>query len=614
MPDNRQGMTQARATATDDLRRGHLRYFPVAHGRMEFAIEVRRAILLERPEVVAVELPPTLEKQFRVALRRLPQMTVLVYPARDDDGAAIYVPVEPCDPFVEAIRTAEEIGARIEFVAPDFGEPPHLGDTYPDPYAIRRIPIERYIESYRLHPQDRTEEVAAYANGVAWKLQGTNPMQPTIVVLTLNLLDPVLDAMEAPQEPPKTKTTGLRVELINPAPSCLAEITMEYPYLQERYERYRLVQIEHELIDRPHAQLALLRDAEREYKKNTGDEIQHWQRRMMARYTRNLASLNSELTASLFDITVAARAIADDNYAWEVWEMAGRYPAQREASSLDTVDLSAEEVWLRTRKMRLRRRLPRPKQRLKPANLKMRRKERKPGEWAEQLDGSSICSYPPEDLIIEDFGHYLKKKAQSILSEERERVEPFTTSILDGIDIRETIRNWHDGSIYVRNALKVAGDVGAVVVIFDQDAEGRYQYMTTWLGEHQNESDMAFYATNPFDHMVGPGIGRAEYGGFLMTRPPRRMFNVWDDGDYDFAESKPERLLMAALDYSIEKYVVYVAPKPPRSVFRSIASHLGRRILYVPIGQMDSTKVKRLRVVHVLDGHDKRDIAKDFIW
>ena len=603
-----------RLTAIDDLQRGHLRYFPVAHGRMEFAIEVRRAILVERPAVVAIELPSTLEKQFRVALRRLPQMSVLVYPAGEDQDSAIYVPVEPCDPFVEAMRTAEEIGARIEFIAPDFGEPPHLGDAYPDPYAIRRIPLDRYIESYRLHPQTRTEELTNYAAGVAWKLQGTDPSQPTLVVLTLNLLDPVLDAMELPQDPPKTKNTGLKVDLINPAPSCLAEITMEYPYLQERYERYRLVQIEHELIDRPRAQLALLRDAEESYKKNTGDQIQHWQRRMIARYSRNLASLNSELTASLFDITVAARSIVDDNYAWEVWETAGMYPAQREASSLETVDLSAEEVWLRTRKIRLRRRLPRPKQKLKPANLKMRRKERKPGEWAENLDGSSICSYPPEDLIIEDFGHYLKKKAQTILSEERERVEPFTTSILDGIDIRETIRNWHDGTIFVRNAQKVAGDVGAVVVVFDPDYEGRYHYMTTWLGEHQNESDMAFYATNPFDHIVGPGIGRAEYGGFLMTRPPRRMFNVWDDRDYDFAESKPERLLMAALDYSVEKYVVYVASKPPRSVFRSIASHLNRRILYVPIGQMDSAKVKRLRVVHVLDGHDKRDIAKDFIW
>jgi hypothetical protein len=368
------------------------------------------------------------------------------------------------------------------------------------------------------------------------------------------------------------------------------------------------------LVDRPRVQLALLREAEASYEKNTGDKIVHWQRRLMARYTRNLAQLSRELTASVFDITIAARSIVDDNFAWEVWETANRYPAQREVSEFETVNLSGEEVWIRTRKLRIRRRLPRPKQRLLPVSLKPRKREKTPGEWARSLTGPAICSYPPEDIEIEDYGHYLKKKAKSILSEERLRVEPFLTSILDGIDIRETIRRWHEGRIYVRNLQKMAGEVGAVIVIFDPDPDHRYPYLTTWLGEHQNESDMAFYATNPFDHVVGPGIGRAEYGGFLMTRPPRRMYDVWSDPDYEFAESKPERLLMAGLDYSAHRYVVYVASKPPRSIFRSIASHLGRRLLYVPIGQLSSTKLKRLRVVHVLDSYERRETAKDYIW
>ena len=84
-----------------------------------------------------------------------------------------------------------------------------------------------------------------------------------------------------------------------------------------------------------------------------------------------------------------------------------------------------------------------------------------------------------------------------------------------------------------------------MIVNFDEDRDERYSYMTTWLGEHQNESDMAFYSTYPFDNLVGPGIGRGEYGGFLMSLPARRMFDVWQDPDYDFAENKPERLLLA---------------------------------------------------------------------
>ena len=63
--------------------------------------------------------------------------------------------------------------------------------------------------------------------------------------------------------------------------------------------------------------------------------------------------------------------------------------------------------------------------------------------------------------MVEDYGRFLKKKGKSILSEERVRVEPFTTSILDGIDMRETIRNWHEGRIYVRQFQKIAGEVGS---------------------------------------------------------------------------------------------------------------------------------------------------------
>jgi hypothetical protein len=280
-----------------------------------------------------------------------------------------------------------------------------------------------------------------------------------------------------------------------------------------------------------------------------------------------------------------------------------------------TVEISGEEMWQKTKRILLRRRLPRKKARLRPVGLRGRKKEAFPGEWKKEHRGRwSICSYPPEDLVIENYGDFLKKKGKSILSEERARTEPFTTSLLDGIDLRETIRNWHEGKIYVRSFQKIAGEVGAVVVIFDEDRDDRYHYCITWLGEHQNESDMAFYATDPMSRLVGPGIGRAEYGGLLLSLPPLRMTDVWSDPDYSFAESKPERLLLAALDYSLERIVVYVAARPPRSIFRTIAGRLGRKIIYIPIGQLSPVALKKIRVFHVLDGHDRRETAREYLW
>ncbi|MBZ5608103.1 MAG: hypothetical protein LAP38_07595 [Acidobacteriia bacterium] len=596
------------------LRRGNFTYFPVVPGRLEFSIALRRAILSERPHIVAVELPGSLEDTYLQALARLPELSVIVYPDPVNDERGIYIPIEPCDPFCEAVRSGLEVDAEVIFIEPDSGDRPHLPDSYPDPYSVRYIGIDKYVEAYRVYPQERNDETAAHASGMAWKLQGADPLASVFVVVSLNLLDPLLDAMEQPQDPPSRRSPA-EIRLLNPHPDCLAEITVEYPYLQDRYETFRAQMTPEEVIDRPKVQFDLLREAEAEYTKNTGDKMEYWQRRMLARFTRNLASINGDLLAGVFDLTVAARSVVDDNYAYEVWQMANRYPAQKPTSNLlETVNLSGEEIWLNTKKLRLRRRLPRPKQRLVPRALKRRKKEKFEGEWAHQTDGNAICSYPPEDLVIEDYGRFLKRKAKSMLSEERTRTEPFTTSILDGIDLRETIRNWHEGKIYVRQLDRIAGEVGAAVVVFDQDPEDRYQYLTTWLGENQNESDMAFYSTYPFEHLVGPGIGRAEYGGFLMTLPPRRLVDVWSDPDYDFAQNKPERLLLAALDYSMQRYVVYVAAKPPRSIFRSIAAHLNRRIVYIPIGALNPAKLKKIRVVHVLDSYERRNDAKEYIW
>src|ERR1700690_3944970 len=61
------------------LERGRFTYLPVVPGRLEFAIEVRRRILAERPQVVAVELPATLEDVYFEAVQRLPQISVIFY-------------------------------------------------------------------------------------------------------------------------------------------------------------------------------------------------------------------------------------------------------------------------------------------------------------------------------------------------------------------------------------------------------------------------------------------------------------------------------------------------------------------------------------------------------
>jgi hypothetical protein len=277
--------------------------------------------------------------------------------------------------------------------------------------------------------------------------------------------------------------------------------------------------------------------------------------------------------------------------------------------------MSGEMLWLGTRKINIRRRLPRVKRRPVFIPKRRRMKERNPGEWLDGFSDPFICSYPPEDMVVEDYGNYLRTKGAHVLSSEDAVSVPFETTILDGIDMRETVRHMHEDRIYVREFKRVKGGVGSVVVIFDEDTrEKAYPYVMTWLGEHDQESDMAFYATDPADHVVGPGICRCTYGGFLMTYPPLRLADVWGDPEYDWARTKAERLLLAGLEYSMEKHVVYVAERAPRSFVKQVAGRWGKQIVYIPIGQLSPVKLKELRVLHILAGKDKRELAKDYIW
>ena len=262
------------------LERGRFTYFPVVPGRLEFAVEVRQAILEQRPQVVALELPATLQHAWLRAVERLPEMSVIFYPDEgEEEDTAVYVPVEPADPFTEAIRTALEIGAEVRLRGSRCGRAAAPEGPLPGPLlALPRSASRSTWRPTGLFPQPRSEEIALHADGIAWKLQGADPLARVMVVVSLNLLDPVLDAMEQPQAQPMAPLRREGVQVLNPHPESLAEITLDYPYLQWRYEQFRDDLRDLKLIDRRQAQLALYREAEKSYEANTGETLPHWQR------------------------------------------------------------------------------------------------------------------------------------------------------------------------------------------------------------------------------------------------------------------------------------------------------------------------------------------------
>jgi hypothetical protein len=593
-----------------------VRLVPILHNRMEFALEVRRQFEEFRPRHVAVEYPSTLSEPILSGVRRLPLLSVVHY--QESDGAFLYLPLEPTDGQVEALRLALERSLPVHFVDRDTEGYPLDRSPMPDPYALTRIGHYLFCQAY-LHAGRRAShslEDELREKTMAYHLQRlAEAGERVLFVCGLAHLPGLLEMLDQPQ----TEVIGRRhrdkVGLAHLHRDSSREIMTEMPLLAARYERFRS---EGGNPDRLKVNQDLIQAAREKHRKNSREELSRVQIRVLHKFARNYALVSGGLVPGFYHLVVAARGAVDDNFAYEVWEDGSDYPWQTEEPGIPVMRLSGEDLFLDEKRIRFHRRVKSFRRRLVPVPVRRKKREKKPGEWKKSFGGMFICSYPPEDVVIEGYGRHLQKRAMEIKTEENARIVPFQSSMLDGLDIRQTIRDWPQGKIYVKEGRPLRGKVGSVVVIFDPDLGERdggehFPWKVTWLGEHDQESDMAFYGTPAGEVMDGPGISRCQYGGFMLTYPPMRVYDIWKDPFFDKSRTKPERLLMAAIDYSVEKHVVYVGADPPSGWCVSMAAKLGRKILYLPIGTFSPVTLKKIRQFHVLDGHHVRRYARQYL-
>ncbi|MGD2116199.1 MAG: hypothetical protein PVG07_14185, partial [Acidobacteriota bacterium] len=608
-----------------------VRILPVIHGRIESAAWVRAVLDALDPSGVAVELPTTFRDAARVAVRRLPRITLVVAPEPEpppDDGGttggpggdrAVVWTAAPGDPFAEALRWAAEREREWFLVDPDIPYAERHADPVPDPYALLELGPAAYLgpvlEALRRAPAGEADRVrergmayhlrearelldrrwpgagplvvavgAAHAARLAEDLRGpvaapfarvrrdeggrpeARHLHPES--LTALLQDPPLahaawerlraGDLPAPEEEPDPESgpdwesaasrplslTRAGLTLVHRGPRSGAGAGSGSGDPEERDRIRRLVDLAAgrgsralagfpaRVPDRRALARVVWEVGARSYTRQTREETAPWQRQIFFDYLERLIRVagggSSALAGGVYEWVVAARGVGDDNLAWEVFDAARTFPWQDEApgdlptARIDGSDLLLPDEW-GTRTVRFRRRHFRVKRRPVALPVRPRPRPADPTEWLAGFAGGGLCSYPPEDLVIEDYGRFLRARARGVLSAERARTEPFTTGMLDGIDLRETLRHPEDPRIRVRELGRAPGRADSVVVIFDRDlpapdgsSNPRYPYLMTWLGEHHDESDMAFYSTHPAEQVVGPGIMRATYGGFLM--------------------------------------------------------------------------------------------------
>jgi hypothetical protein len=234
--------------------------------------------------------------------------------------------------------------------------------------------------------------------------------------------------------------------------------------------------------------------------------------------------------------------------------------------------------------------------------------------WRAMWNPYTQCSHLPEDARIESFQTHVRDRAKALVGQDLARTEKFTASIKDGLDIRETLRHWYSGDLYVKEIPPTRGGVEIVVFLFDPTADPEtYVWQSTWSNEHAEESVIAFYATNFMEDPIGPGVARARYGGVFFLFPPRPIPEVWSDRRLPRTGPLADRLVTAAVFHSREPYIAVVSPTPLKSAWKAVARKFGKRLVHLPISRFSARLVDRLRTFHVLNGREVRSYASRFI-
>ena len=619
---------------------------PILHASGDMAQEVRETLIERRFDCLAVPLPPSVEELCETAVEALPCISLVVMPEPDHHGMPVvsFIPVDPCQAVIMGIRVAMGEGITRAYIDRDVTVFEPMPVTAPDPYALKRVSLASFasavIPSMPTPAQDSQQE--ARIAWMAFRLHELEMEYESILCLC-SLADwPWLrDAYRErkPYIPPERTMPSSAIYQVSP--STLYFVLGELPFLTELYERRRaeVRSDRHLTVDGMKELLLETRTRWMASRKTDRNSVANWITpqllQLYLQYVRNLALMERRLTPDLYSLVLAAKQMAGDEFAVTLLETAKTYAFQEEASELTESAVSAGIGKLEFPDGHIaltKNRLQGPPMLWRSLSLRPTPTRIKRRRWGLQWNPFRQCSWPPEDNRIESFTSHVREQARAILGADLARIEKFTTSVKDGVDLRESLRHWYRGhrehqasdqgrpegrtriEIYVKENPPARGNVEVVIFLFDTPADPEvYSWQATWYAEHAEESTLCFYASPFREQMVGPGIGQSRYGGALFLFPPRPIPNIWEDPRLNFSRTLEERLIAGAALHSQEPHIVLVSPIPPRAQWRRIVRQFHRQLVTIPLNRFSGQTVDRLRRFHVLNGHEIRSYAARYI-
>lgn len=689
-----------------------LELVPVVHGSATYMQALVSYLLEQRCDALAVPLPPSFAEAVLRGVERLPVVSLVVQESEGDESSleddelgeegldqegsetaealegdaswggedgssddwedeeedpeeayevpeevsperffATYVPIDPCQAVVGAIRFAWGERLPIEWIDPETSRFEWDAMLVPDAYALEHTTLERFCcAMIPAIPPPMLSWQLARITAIAKRILQIRRKYRRVVCLChlqewpwlrseLRLLEGLrssnesdVPSSEGPLGTGEQVSEGRDDALLASGGGADREMPAAENYsLDPRTHLFvhgelpfitGLVERERENLE-PRGRLAveglkeLFLAARSSYRLDLGNRARQITPQLIAqclKYIRNQTLLERRMTPSFYTIVRSAQQMMGDAFAIHLVSSAKDY-AWDDDSEWPMVKMGIESGMLPgLGKVSMSSRLPGSPMDWKPLELNRPPENRDKRQWSSRWNPYQQCSWPDEDQRIESFRNRILERARGMLGADLARTEKFTTSMMDGLDLRETLRHWYDGSLYVKIAPPSIGQLDATVMLFDGDPDPReYSWRATWFAEHLEESTLAFYATPFSKEMLGPGVALSTYGGAMFLFPPRPIEDIWSDPRLDYADTMEQRLVAAACMHAQSRHVAILSHASPGIVLKKIAKRYSRRLVHVPLAHFADSVVQQLRMFHVLNGKHVRSYAAHFI-
>ena len=360
---------------------------PSFHSKIQFACEVRRLFFKINPDVIAVELPEGVREKVIEGINHLPYISVVMYEERRKKKYA-YIPIDPGDSIIEAIRLGLEYKKPIEFVDMDVKNYRNKQFMYGfDDYTITRIGLNKYyslllpfLKVSNYGTKDYHRELFMVKN--LKKLMKKYENKKILFVLGMGHWERIKGFLK------KSKIKNVEnvikreeVKIFNLSPNSYIYVLREIPYVTYIYELTRSeIKSPEDFFDKLDTYRRLYLEAKEKYFKAYGEPIHLQKLKILFQYSRNYALLEKKLIPELFHLVISAKNVVDDDYAGEVYDLALSYLFFDKKQKYPTIEIKRNLGELDSRKVKLRRRIPVEKTVYKQIPLKRRPKEKYDGE------------------------------------------------------------------------------------------------------------------------------------------------------------------------------------------------------------------------------------------